>query len=339
MKKIRILKENKDLEAKVLNMQYKYSILCKNIENECAAENRESKSHKNKGNLVNANEKSSNKNWENQPIYEQEFNSNEKILNKKWKNQAIDEQEFNKSEKFSNKNLKNQPINDQEFNKNEKFYQKNLKKEPINVQEFNKNQKYSNKTWENEQINVEEFNKNQKYLNINWEIEPINEQESNKNQKYSNKNWENEPINEPEFNTNKNKNQKNKPINEQELVPEYKTLSSTRVISEPKYKFKEYNNKMTKNYEIKTIEKPIAMTEAKTKPSFHNKYNAEIEENHTPNKEKYESIQRNKIKSMYESQTTRNSSNSKEFLNKFKKVCILFYFYLFISMLIGRGKT
>lgn len=45
----------------------------------------------------------------------------------------------------------------------------------------------------------------------------------------------------------------------------------------------------------------------------------EIQESSTPNKN-YDLLQRNKIKSMYESQSTTHSSNSREFLSKFKKV-------------------
>ena len=53
----------------------------------------------------------------------------------------------------------------------------------------------------------------------------------------------------------------------------------------------------------------------------------EIQESSTPNKN-YDLLQRNKIKSMYESQSTTNSSNSRQFLNKFKKVEFFFKKYL-----------
>ena len=56
------------------------------------------------------------------------------------------------------------------------------------------------------------------------------------------------------------------------------------------------------------------------KPSVNDKYNIQIEEHATPNKQYDNNPQRNKIKSMYESQSTTNSSTSKEFINKFKKV-------------------
>lgn len=81
-----------------------------------------------------------------------------------------------------------------------------------------------------------------------------------------------------------------------------------------KYIYQE-ESKITSNKSNK--EKPS--TFSKSKPFLNERHNLLIQEDLTPNKN-FDYIQRNKIKSMYESQSTTNSSNSKEFLSKFKKV-------------------
>ena len=81
----------------------------------------------------------------------------------------------------------------------------------------------------------------------------------------------------------------------------------SKTLTKPSNSKPKYTNYADSKYKLYSNEKP----------------KLEIQESSTPNKN-FDLLQRNKIKSMYESQSTTHSSNSREFLSKFKKV--LFYF-------------
>lgn len=94
-------------------------------------------------------------------------------------------------------------------------------------------------------------------------------------------------------------------------------MPNTNRESESNYYFQE------KKYKYPQIiyEKPIALTETKKKILINPNYNLEMTIPEISTSDKIiELSQRNKIKSMYENQNNISSSNSRGFLNQFKKV-------------------